>query len=154
MSSWRMQWIFGLHRRQKISCVADWLIISQDWLRWLYKQFLNRSGKKNYYTQYKINICQEQKWCWARIAQWYSARLRAGWSEVRVPTGIENFCLHHRVLTGSESHPASYPMTNRGSFSAVKRPSHSPPPSFEVKQWVGLYLHSPNTPAWRGGAQL
>jgi hypothetical protein len=29
----------------------------------------------------------------------------------------------------------------------------SPPSSAEVKEWVGLYLHSPNTPSWRG-AQL
>jgi hypothetical protein len=30
---------------------------------------------------------------------------------------------------------------------------HSPPPSAEVKEWVELYLHSPNKPSWRG-AQL
>jgi hypothetical protein len=30
---------------------------------------------------------------------------------------------------------------------------HLPPSSAEVKQWVELYLHSPNTPSWRG-AQL
>jgi hypothetical protein len=39
----------------------------------------------------------------------------------------------------------------------VKRPrreaDHSPPSSAEVKEWVGLYLHSPSTPSWRG-AQL
>jgi hypothetical protein len=27
---------------------------------------------------------------------------------------------------------------------------HSPPSSVEVKEWVELYLHSPNTPSWRG----
>jgi hypothetical protein len=27
---------------------------------------------------------------------------------------------------------------------------HSPPSSAEVKEWVELYLHSPNTPSWRG----
>jgi hypothetical protein len=27
---------------------------------------------------------------------------------------------------------------------------HSPPASVKVKEWVGLYLHSPNTPPWRG----
>jgi hypothetical protein len=31
--------------------------------------------------------------------------------------------------------------------------NHSPPSSAEVKEWVELYLHSPNTPSWRG-AQL
>jgi hypothetical protein len=39
----------------------------------------------------------------------------------------------------------------------VKRPrreaDHSTPSSAEVKGWVELYLHSPNTPSWRG-AQL
>jgi len=39
----------------------------------------------------------------------------------------------------------------------LKRPGrkadHSPPFSAEVKEWVELYLHSPNTPWWRG-AQL
>jgi hypothetical protein len=39
----------------------------------------------------------------------------------------------------------------------VKRPGreadHSPPSSTEVTEWVELYLHSPNTPPWRG-AQL
>jgi hypothetical protein len=39
----------------------------------------------------------------------------------------------------------------------AKRPAseagHSPPSSAEVKEWVELYLHSPNTPSWRG-AQL
>jgi hypothetical protein len=37
---------------------------------------------------------------------------------------------------------------------AVKRPEreadHSPPSSAEVKEWVELYLHSSNTPSWRG----
>jgi hypothetical protein len=27
---------------------------------------------------------------------------------------------------------------------------HSPPPSIEVKEWVELYPHSPNTSSWRG----
>jgi hypothetical protein len=31
--------------------------------------------------------------------------------------------------------------------------NHSPPSSAEVKEWVELYLHSLNTPLWRG-AQL
>jgi hypothetical protein len=39
----------------------------------------------------------------------------------------------------------------------VKRPGreadYSPPSSAEVKEWVELYLHSPNMPPWRG-AQL
>jgi hypothetical protein len=42
-------------------------------------------------------------------------------------------------------------------FLGVKRPGreagHSPPSSAEVRECVELYLHSPNTPSWRG-AQL
>jgi hypothetical protein len=38
-------------------------------------------------------------------------------------------------------------------FLSVLHPIHSPPSSAEVKEWVALYLHSPNTPSWRG-AQL
>jgi hypothetical protein len=32
------------------------------------------------------------------------------WSGVRVPEGVENFSLHHRVQTGSAAHPVSCPM--------------------------------------------
>jgi hypothetical protein len=52
----------------------------------------------------------------AEIAQWYCAGLRAGWSGVRVPTGVGNMSLHHRDQIGSGAHPASYPMGTRGSF--------------------------------------
>jgi hypothetical protein len=62
------------------------------------------------------------------IAQWYSAGLRAGWSEVRDPAGAGKFSLHHRVQTGSGAHPAWIP----GALSlGVKRQgheaNHSPP---------------------------
>jgi hypothetical protein len=30
---------------------------------------------------------------------------------------------------------------------------HSPQSSAEVKEWVELYLHSPNTPAWCGAQE-
>jgi hypothetical protein len=45
-------------------------------------------------------------------------------------------------------------MDTRGSLPVVERPEreadHSPPSSAEIKEWVELYLHSPNTPSWRG----
>jgi hypothetical protein len=48
----------------------------------------------------------------------------------------------------------SYPMGTRGSFPGGKAPGceadHSPPSSAEVKEWVDLYLNSPNTSSWRG----
>jgi hypothetical protein len=89
----------------------------------------------------------------ARIAQWYSAGLRAGWSGVLVLAGDGNFS-HHRVQTGSGVHPASYPMATKGFSLGVKRPEreadHSYPTSAKVKDCMDIYLHSPNTPSWRG----
>jgi hypothetical protein len=38
-------------------------------------------------------------------------------------------------------------------FHLGREADHSPPSSAEVKEWVELYLHSPNAPSWRG-AQL
>jgi hypothetical protein len=38
-------------------------------------------------------------------------------------------------------------------FHSEREADHSPLSSAEVKEWVELYLHSPNTPSWRG-AQL
>jgi hypothetical protein len=42
-------------------------------------------------------------------------------------------------------------------FHSGREADHSPPSSAEVKKWVELHLHSPNTPSWRdaqlGGAQ-
>jgi hypothetical protein len=59
-------------------------------------------------------------------------------SRVRLPAGAGNISLHHRVQTGSGSHPSSYPMGARGSFPGVKRPrheaDHSPPSSAKVKE--------------------
>jgi hypothetical protein len=54
--------------------------------------------------------------------------------EVRSPTGAEDFSSSLCVKTGSEAHPASYPMGTGGPFSGGKaRPGrdadHSPPPS-------------------------
>jgi hypothetical protein len=54
------------------------------------------------------------------ITQWYSAGLRTGWSGVRVLERARIFYHHHRVQTGSEAHPASYPMGTRGSFHGGK----------------------------------
>jgi hypothetical protein len=55
-----------------------------------------------------------------RIAQWYSARLRAGWSGVWFSVGAGNLSPHPCVQTVSGAHPASYPMGTRGSFPRVK----------------------------------
>jgi hypothetical protein len=59
-----------------------------------------------------------------------------------------------KLQNGSGAHPASYPMGTRGSFPAIERPGresdHSPPSSAEVEKFLELYLHSHNTPSWRG----
>jgi hypothetical protein len=41
-------------------------------------------------------------------------------SRVRFPAGAGNFSLHHRLQNGSGTHPASYPMGTRVSFSGGK----------------------------------
>jgi hypothetical protein len=38
-------------------------------------------------------------------------------------------------------------------FHSGREADHSPPSGVEVKEWVELYLHSPNMLSWRG-AQL
>jgi hypothetical protein len=43
-----------------------------------------------------------------------------GGSRVRFPAGAGNFSLHYRVQNGSGVHPASYPMSTRGSFPGSK----------------------------------
>jgi hypothetical protein len=54
---------------------------------------------------------------------------------VRVPVEQE-FSLLHVAQTGSEAHPASYPMDTGGSFPRHEA-DHSPPNSAEVKRmWV------------------
>jgi hypothetical protein len=35
-------------------------------------------------------------------------------------------------------------------FHSGREADHSPPSSAEVKEWVKMYLHSPNTPSWHG----
>jgi hypothetical protein len=35
-------------------------------------------------------------------------------------------------------------------FHSGREADHSPPSRAELKEWVELYLHSPNTPSWRG----
>jgi hypothetical protein len=40
-------------------------------------------------------------------------------------------------------------MSTRGPFPGGEA-DHSPPSNAEVKEWVELYLHSPNPPSWRG----
>jgi len=82
-------------------------------------------------------------------------RWATGWTiGVRVSARAGNFPLNHRVRKSSGAYPATYLTGTRGSFLRIKRPGreadHSPPFSAEVKDRMELYLHSPNTPSWRG----
>jgi hypothetical protein len=60
--------------------------------------------------------------------------------------GAGNFSLHHCVKTGSEAHPTSYLMENRGSLPGDKaaghEADHSPPSSAVVKN-VWRYTSAP-----------
>jgi hypothetical protein len=66
---------------------------------------------------------------------------------VRFPVRTGNFSLRHHIQTGSGAHPASYEWVPGVLSLGVKRPgreaNQSPPSSAEVKEYVGLYLHSP-----------
>jgi hypothetical protein len=69
--------------------------------------------------------------------------------------GIFLFITASRTALGPTQPPIQWVP---GSLSlGVKRPGreadHSPPSSADVKDWVELHIHSPNTPSWRG-AQL
>jgi hypothetical protein len=79
--------------------------------------------------------------------------------KVRSPTGAEDFSSSPCIQTGSEAHPASYPVGTGGPFPGGKaRPGrdadHSPPSSAEVKNEYELYLLSPHAPPWRVAGQL
>jgi hypothetical protein len=60
--------------------------------------------------------------------------LTAGWTiGVRSPTKAEDFSSITCVQTGSEAHPASYPMGTGGKARPGRDADHSPPSSAEVK---------------------
>jgi hypothetical protein len=72
---------------------------------------------------------------------------------VRFLAEAVKFSFRHRVQTGSESHPASYPKDTGVLSLRVKRPGretdNSSQSSADVKECVELYLHSPNKSSWR-----
>jgi hypothetical protein len=88
--------------------LLEYLITASDYLTTLY-QLLSLCNPG--YDE-KVVIYGEME---AGIVQWYSSGPRAGWSGVPVLVGAGNI-FHHSVQTGSEAHPASYPMGTSGSF--------------------------------------
>jgi hypothetical protein len=87
----------------------------------------------------------------AGIAQWYSAGLRS-WMIGGSRLGNFLFTAVSRPALGPTQTPIQW--IPRALSLGVKRrgreADHSPPSSAEVKNCVQLYLHSPNTPSWRG----
>jgi hypothetical protein len=74
-------------------------------------------------------------------------------SRVRFPARAGNFSLHRAQNSSGPTQPPIQWVPGAISLE-VKRPGHeadrSPPSSAEVKECVALYLHSHNTPSWRG----
>jgi hypothetical protein len=102
------------HELQCIKYLTDWRLVLNFGL-----QSQNRRTHTDMEVRCEFWIRDEsnvwkQHWDLKRIAQWYSARLRAGWSGVRVPAEAKNFSLHHRVQIGSGTHTASYPWGQSG----------------------------------------
>jgi hypothetical protein len=63
---------------------------------------------------------------------------------VRIQAGI-SFSILHIVQAGSEAHPASYPVSNRGSFSEIKpqgRKADNSPPTSDVEN-IWIYTFTP-----------
>jgi hypothetical protein len=75
-------------------------------------------------------------------------------SRVRFLAGAGNFSLHNRVQTGLVLTQPPIQWVPGAPSLGIKRPGneadHSPPSTAEVKELTELYLHSPNTPSWRG----
>jgi hypothetical protein len=75
-------------------------------------------------------------------------------SRVRFPAGARNFSLHYHVQNGLGPTQPSIQWATGALFLEVKLPGreadHLPQSSAEVKECIELYLHSPNTPSWRG----
>jgi hypothetical protein len=79
-------------------------------------------------------------------------------SRVRLLAEAGNFSLHHRVQKALGTPLQPHIQWVQGALSLGIRwlgreADQSPPSSAEVKECMELYLHSPNTPSWRG-AQL
>jgi hypothetical protein len=92
----------------------------------------------------------EPEWL-SQYSDWLRVE-RSGFSSSILGAGQE-FSLHHRIQTGSEANPASYPVGTGVLSPEVKRPwreaDHSPPSSAKVKN-AWRYTSTPNTFSWRG----
>jgi hypothetical protein len=66
--------------------------------------------------------------------------------------GIFFFTIMSRTALGPTQPPIQWVpgALSLGVKRLVCEADHSPPSSAKVKEWVELYLYSPNTPSWRG----
>jgi hypothetical protein len=98
---------------------------------------------------------------WRAVIAQSVQRWATGWTigvlrfDSRRGLGIFLFTTAYRTDLGPTQPPIQWVL---GALSlGIKQPGreadHSPPSNAEVKECVELYLHSPNTPSWRG-AQL
>jgi hypothetical protein len=76
------------------SCLGDWLFESWPGTRYSHRFIVT-------FSVISSNSSLTYVSSGTRIAQWYSAGLRDGWSGVRVPTGAGNFSIYHLFQTGS-----------------------------------------------------
>jgi hypothetical protein len=104
-------------------------------------------------------FCMDSLWYVYNLCQTFF--VATGWTirvlgfDFRRKLGIFLFITASRTALGPMQPPIQRVL---GALSlGVKRPGreagHSSPSSAEFKEWVELYLHSPNAPSWRG-AQL
>jgi hypothetical protein len=76
-----------------------------------------RTEKENVVVYYKLLSLRSQEARWlSGVALGYGLDDRG----FETGKGARNFCLLHRVQTGSGAHPTSYPMSNRVSFPGGK----------------------------------
>jgi hypothetical protein len=95
----------------------------------LYSNLLTRSTVTSLY-QFKVHSCPLHFYIWQKgvtlALVWMITTIATDYGlddrmiGIRLPGGTGNFSLRHRVQTGSEAHPASYPMGTWGSFPGGK----------------------------------
>jgi hypothetical protein len=130
-------------------------------MEWVSKWVRLDNGQPILYTPLtNASWTQRAKFCW----WWKKHFVRTAPSTLLYPNyiafmyythtllGIFLFTTASRTALGSTQPPTQWVP---GDFSlGVEQPGrkadHSPPSSAEIKEWVGLYFHSPNTPTWRG----
>jgi hypothetical protein len=104
------------------------------------------------YFKIKYVVCNKSRDSSVGIANGYVLGDRGSGFDFRRGLGIFLFTTESRPALGLTQPPIQWVP---GALSlGVKRPrreaDHSPPSSAEVKECVEVYLHSLNTPPWRG----